>query len=196
MNNLKNDFMSLIDYTKLLLSYRLCVTSCHKEDNGRKRSINTQCIEDEFHITIRSRTLSTEELENVVSTWEDEYHASIAPDKFLRYYLFRPDSKSDQRSSVDVNYNDFRKDTKDNHYFEYLIKPTVTFNKLYFRGKEEIVKRLEFFVSKKEWYIHRRIPHNIGFFLHGHPSSGCERTSTIKGMDKHNNHLWTFRTLL
>ena len=106
MNNLENDFMSLIDYTKLLLSYRLCVTSCHKEDNGRKRSINTQCIEDEFHITIRSRTLSTEELENVVSTWEDEYHYSISPNKFLRYYLLRSHPTSDQGSSLDPNFND------------------------------------------------------------------------------------------
>ena len=161
---------------------RCCVTACSKEENGRKRSINTQCIEDEFYITVRSRTLSTEELENVVSTWEDEYHASIAPDKYLRYYLFQSHPISEKGPSVNVKNNDFKKHSKDNHFLEYLIKPNITFNKLYFRGKEEIVKRLEFFVSKKEWYIHRRIPHNIGFFLHGQPSSGCERTSTIKGM--------------
>ena len=140
-------------------------------------------------------TLSKEELENVVHTWEDEYHFSIAPNKFLRYYLLRSHPTSDQGSSLDPNFNDFenKKRVKDSsedcRYLEYLIKPNITFNKLYFRGKEEIVKRLEFFVSKKEWYIHRRIPHNIGFFLHGHPSSGCGRTSTIKGMDIRNNHL-------
>ena len=77
--------------------------------------------------------------------------------------------------------NDFNSDQICN-YLEYLIQPHITFNKLYFRGKEEILNRLEFFVSKKGWYIHRRIPHNIGFFLHGQPSCGCEKTSTIKGI--------------
>ena len=159
---------------------RCCVHSSSKEENGRKRSINTHCVEDEFHITIRSRTLSTEELHNVVNTWEDEYHASISPNKYLRYYLLRSHPSLDQGPNVE--FNNFKGDTGESRYLEYLIKPNITFNKLYFRGKEEIVKRLEFFVSKKEWYIHRRIPHNIGFFLHGQPSSGCERTSTIKGI--------------
>ena len=124
---------------------------------------------------MRSITLSTEELESVLKTWEEEYQSSISPNKYLRYYMLKSN-----HSPSDINCNaDKNKD--ENRYMEYLIQPHITFNKLYFRGKEEIVNRLEFFLSRKEWYIHRRIPHNIGFFLHGQPSSGCEKTSTTKG---------------
>ena len=98
-------------------------------------------------------TLSKEELENVVHTWEDEYHYSISPNKFLRYYLLRSHPTSDQGSSLDPNFNDIEnkkrvKDaSEDCRYLEYLIKPNITFNKLYFRGKEEIVKRGKLFIA-------------------------------------------------
>jgi hypothetical protein len=128
---------------------------------------------------MRSITLSTEELETVLKTWEAEYQSSTSPKKHLRYYMLKSNN-----SPPDINCNADEIDERckdENRYMEYLIQPHITFNKLYFRGKEEIVNRLEFFVSRKEWYIHRRIPHNIGFFLHGQPSSGCEKTSTTKG---------------
>ena len=122
---------------------------------------------------MRSSTVSTEGLENVLRSWIEEYQLAISPSKYLRFYVlksnFRPKS----------NYN--TENNRDERYLEYLIPPYVTFSKLYFRGKEEIVNRLEFFMSRKQWYKHKRITHNIGFLLHGHPSSGCEKTSTIKG---------------
>ena len=92
-------------------------------------------------------TLSKQELENVVHTWEEEYHSSISPNKFLRYYLLRSHPTSNQGSSLDVNFNDFESAKRASEasekirFLEYLIKPNITFNKLYFRGKEEIVKR-------------------------------------------------------
>ena len=135
-------------------------------------------VGDEFHITMRSSTVSTEGLENVLRSWTEEYQSATSPSKYLRFYVlksnFRPKS----------NYN--TEDNRDERYLEYLIPPYVTFSKLYFRGKEEIVNRLEFFMSRKQWYKHKRIAHNIGFLLHGHPNSGCEKTSTIKGIQASN----------
>ena len=149
-----------------------CISSFPREDSAKKRVLNlTAC--DEFYITVRSLTLSEEELETVVKTWENEYQSSISPNKYLRYYVL----ESNMASEVKPKYYE----TNQNRYIEYLLQPHITFHKLDFRGKEEIMNLLEFFVSRKEWYIHKRIPHNIGFFLHGQPSSGCERTSTIKG---------------
>ena len=127
---------------------------------------------DEFHITIRSSTISTEDISNIVKNWEGGYHNSISPNKYLRFYSFTQNWASDDNIKYGNNVH---------NYFVYQIPPHITFSKLHFPGKEEIFKRLEIFMLRRAWYIHRQIPYNIGFFLHGHPSCGCEKTSTIKG---------------
>ena len=158
---------------------RCCIASSPKEESNQKRSVNIYTnVGDEFHITMRSSTVSTEGLENVLRSWTEEYQLAISPSKYLRFYVLKSNFLPKS------NYN--TEDNMDERYLEYLIPPYVTFSKLYFRGKEEIVNRLEFFMSRKQWYKHKRITHNIGFLLHGHPSSGCEKTSTIKGNQAYN----------
>jgi hypothetical protein len=43
-----------------------------------------------------------------------------------------------------------------------------------------VVKRINFFIKNRDWYVKKGIPHTLGLLLHGPP--GCGKTSLIKAM--------------
>ena len=145
-----------------------------RDDDGNKCAVVCSTNE-EFQITIRSQTLFVEELTNVLKTWEEEYQVAAAPNKNLRYLI----SKG---IADDAHVNNQNGESYVPNYFEYYIHPRMTFSKLYFPEKEELLSRLEFFLTKRDWYRRNGVPYNIGLFLHGEPHSGCEKTSTLKGV--------------
>jgi hypothetical protein len=55
-----------------------------------------------------------------------------------------------------------------------------TLNNVYLRQIEELKKRVEFFMRRRDWYDSKGIPHTLGIVMYGVP--GCGKTSTIKGI--------------
>jgi len=55
---------------------------------------------------------------------------------------------------------------------------TITFDNSYFHMKDEIIKKIDFFLNNKPWYEEYGIPYNLGILLHGEP--GCGKTRFIK----------------
>jgi ATP-dependent 26S proteasome regulatory subunit len=55
---------------------------------------------------------------------------------------------------------------------------SITFQNSYFQNMEEIMKKIDFFLKNKEWYLQKGIPYNLGILLHGEP--GCGKTRFIK----------------
>ena len=54
----------------------------------------------------------------------------------------------------------------------------ITFENSYFQNMEDIMKKIDFFLNNKEWYLKKGIPYNLGILLHGEP--GCGKTRFIK----------------
>ena len=57
---------------------------------------------------------------------------------------------------------------------------SITFENSYFRDMESIIKKIDFFLNNKQWYIDKGIPYNLGIMLYGEP--GCGKTRFIKQM--------------
>jgi ATP-dependent 26S proteasome regulatory subunit len=60
---------------------------------------------------------------------------------------------------------------------------SITFENSYFQEMDEIIKKIDFFLNNKKWYMQRGIPYNLGILLHGEP--GCGKTRFIKQLMNH-----------
>ena len=51
---------------------------------------------------------------------------------------------------------------------------------MYFKDKDLVLKKLDFFLNNINWFKDRGNPYTIGFLLYGDP--GCGKTSFIKSL--------------
>jgi hypothetical protein len=54
----------------------------------------------------------------------------------------------------------------------------ITFQNSYFQEMDTVLKKIDFFLNNKAWYLAKGIPYNLGILLYGEP--GCGKTRFIK----------------
>ena len=57
--------------------------------NGDGRGDQSNVKIEEFEITISSTVLSMNQLRSLINDWLNEYQEFLAPDKYLRFFLYR-----------------------------------------------------------------------------------------------------------
>ena len=61
---------------------------------------------------------------------------------------------------------------------EYPFESTRTFSNMFFEGKNDVIRKINYFMNNKEWYRANGIPYTLGIGLHGPPGTG--KTSFFK----------------
>ena len=145
------------------------LVSINKEKENQDDGGVKSCVKiEEFEIKIRSAVLKMDELRGLIRLWLKEYQDLMAPDKYLRYFLYSPPNDRDDYYNPSRSYSEFR------------FESGKSFDNVFFPQKEDLMRRLDFFKDSKAWYKNRGIPYTMGLMLYGVP--GCGKTSTIKAI--------------
>ena len=68
-------------------------------------------------------------------------------------------------------------------WIEHEFKTTRSFDNMFFDGKSDFLKKIDFFAKNKDWYYDMGVPYTMGIGLYGPPGTG--KTSLIKSLAKY-----------
>ena len=130
-------------------------TTLNKEQNnnmGGKKNVTTLIIHSKKH--------DIPALKCIVNSWVEEYR------EYLKAAL-------DVQSIITVTFTATGAVAQTQPW-----SSSVTFQNRFFENKTRIIEQIDEFITNKDWYRSKGIPHNLGILLHGEP--GCGKTSFIK----------------
>lgn len=80
-------------------------------------------------------------------------------------------------------FNSIKEDTDELDFIEIPFNTTKSFDNMFFEQKNEVKRRLDYFINNEDIYQRLGIPRTLGFLLHGLPGTG--KTSCIKSIAKY-----------
>lgn len=99
------------------------------------------------------------------------------------YQKHLEDKRKDRLFVYTLNNVEVRNDDDDDTVGGWQETPHETmksFDNLFFDGKQEILKKIDFFINNKEWYKRNGVPYTLGIGIYGPPGTG--KTSFIKAL--------------
>lgn len=82
-------------------------------------------------------------------------------------------------------FDSIKTETDELEFQEIPFNTTKSFDNMFFEQKDNIIKRLDYFVNNEDMYERLGIPRTLGFLLHG--LAGTGKTSCIKSIAKYTN---------
>ena len=129
---------------------------------------------DYNYITIELFSYSCEvaEIKQFLNKIAGEYTKQIKTLREKNRYIY---------SIKQLDYDDYYLDC----WYESLFTTTRSFDNLFFNDKEQLLKKLDFFLNNKDWYYKKGVPYTLGIGLSGEPGTG--KTSIIKAIAQYTN---------
>ncbi len=156
-----------------------CKVSKNSYDRGDDKK-HTQYEMENITITIYSYKLSLLELENFLTKIDEKYQNSLEQYRNNKKFIYSLIGPNDNNNSYD-------RENK-NIWDECEFISTRRFDNLFFEYKEDLLKKLNFFINNKKFYEYEGHPYTFGLGLHGPPGTG--KTSVIKCIaNKLNRHI-------
>ena len=141
-----------------------------ERDDKEKMNVRT----DKIVIYIYSYKLSLNKLKDYIDNITNNYLAAIKDTRFNKKFIYSLDKV--ELKEDDSRYDSWRED---------LFESSRTFNNIFFDGKKQLIKNIDFFLNNKDWYYEKGIPYSLGIGLHGPPGTG--KTSFIKALANYTN---------
>lgn len=126
---------------------------------------NTEIYEELQNMTLFSHDLEIRDLKNFINNCRIDYLSYLDQTLLDKQMIFNC-NYSPVDKKVDVSLSEF--------------KSNRTFDNLFFDQKDELIQKVDNFLTCKDWYDSRGIPYTLGILLYGDP--GCGKTSFIKAL--------------
>lgn len=143
------------------------ITEITKEDSDpdKKTTIKT----DQISITLYSYESNISKIQDFVEDIKTKYLCSIENDRKGKRFIYslKSQPKEDDDGGRQL-------------WNETLFESTRTFSNMFFEGKEDILDKINYFLSNKDWYYSNGIPYTLGIGLYGPPGTG--KTSFFKSL--------------
>jgi CBS domain-containing protein len=138
---------------------------------------------NEFKVKIKlfSSTKSVDELRRFVNTCHESYTSELRNKLGDKMYMFDQGvSEQSGRMDLDTNGKPLVKRNGKLQFTKHLFTTTRTLDNIFFEQRDALKARVDFFLTRPDWYAAKGIPYTLGLLLHGAP--GCGKTSTIKAI--------------
>ena len=131
------------------------------------KKINTKT--DKITIHIYSYVYSISYLVNYIDTITEKYLSLIKENRTNKRFIYCLDKikPGDDDTLLDC-------------WSEYFFESARTFNNIFFDGKNDLLKQINYFLNNRDWYYEKGVPYSLGIGLHGPPGTG--KTSLIKAI--------------
>ena len=127
---------------------------------------------DNIEIILYSYKSSLSQIKQYIDKLTKKYTDDIVKSRINTKFIY---------TLIKIKYEDYKFECWKESCFD----TTRSFNNMFFEGKKNIIDKIDFFLTNKEWYYSKGIPYTLGFGLHGPPGTG--KTSFIKSLAKYTN---------
>ena len=151
---------------------------CTIKETGEQRETDTSTKNESrmirFNISVFSYKSGVCVIKKFVNELKNEYSRHLEEKRKGRLFVYT------------LNNVEVRNDDDDDTVGGWQETPHETmksFDNIFFDGKAEVLKKIEFFVNNKDWYKRNGVPYTLGIALYGPPGTG--KTSVIKALASH-----------
>lgn len=147
---------------------------CTIRETGEQRETDAAKNESrmvKFNISVFSYKSNACVIKSYVNDLKDKYSKYLEEKRRGRLFVYT-------LNNVEVQ-NDDDDDTVGG-WQETAHETMKSFDNIFFDGKQEVIKKINFFINNKDWYRRNGVPYTLGISLHGPPGTG--KTSFIKAL--------------
>jgi len=141
------------------------ITRIYSENQDEKENSKSSTKIDKITIKLFSYETGLDNIKKFIDNITEKYLKNIEDERFNKKFIYTLNK---------IKFEEHRHEC----WSECIFESSKTFDNLFFKGKEDIIYKLNFFINNKQWYYDMGIPYTLGIGLHGPPGTG--KTSLIK----------------
>ena len=141
-----------------------------REENNSGSSRN-ECRVVRIVINLFSYKSKLAQIKEYVKTLKNEYSKHLEDKRKGKIFIYTLNNTEVHNEDDDDTVGGWR---------ETLHETMKSFDNIFFDGKQEVLKKIQFFTDNKDWYRKNGVPYTLGIALYGSPGTG--KTSFIKSL--------------